>query len=512
MYRLSVNPKRYYDHFALSNYSRLITMQHVSCFNIYGPQPSRANVGVSQISVPLAWNSDQHFKSKGETRVYSMFLVLQTKSRVVDSRMVTNVDRTMTDVVFPESFIFESEPDDFCVEITLYAARTDLGLSDGGGSLRTRITRSLGRRFGGQVKSNLSTMEPPNGIRGDSPIGGTHFNMLARAYLVLTDAGDECKIHDLRMSAFADLSGPPLYGHILCRLAVQPYSVLRPLAEGMLSVKPLCGGRILRNVRTRLQAGNLHCFTNTDIHQSPSAEQTLLLVPITSTSRVMNTSHPNTLLLSSETSPEVEGYDFHITAENYKTMQDWKKAIEMQIDDCAIWATQLYYNKPNIYSSQLPTKMAADYPELGQVIAGKYKQGEPYSSTVTLSTIDGQNFISFAKTNQFNEDLYDGLVAPNLKADLIAETWRRGSEVPLSCSSTYHTNDALSIQVGATTEFKYTKDHSKMARSTDSTKPWVCIGDINRMTSQYVRGGGTTCISSSFLWKAFNVIKDENHC
>ncbi|KHJ80091.1 deoxyribonuclease-2 domain protein [Oesophagostomum dentatum] len=146
-------------------------------------------------------------------------------------------------------------------------------------------------------------------------------------------------------------------------------------------------------------------------------------------------------------------------------------------------ATQLYYNKPNIYSSQLPTKIAADYPVLSQVIAGKYKQGEPYSSTVTLNTINGQKFTSFAKTNQFNNDLYDGLVAPALQSDLIAETWRRGSEVPLSCSTTYHTNDALQIQVGTTSEFKYTKDHSKMARSTDPTKPWVCIGDINRMVS-----------------------------
>ncbi|VDM64766.1 unnamed protein product [Angiostrongylus costaricensis] len=310
-----------------------------------GPQPCRANIGVSQLSVPLAWNRDQHFKCKGdsiiqtytvdeafswkekdillETRVYSMFLVLQTKSRVVDSSMVTNVDRTMTDVVFPESFVFESEPDDFCVEITLYAARTDLGLSNGGGSLRTKITRSLGRRFGGQVKTSLNTTERLNGVRGDSAVGGTHFNMLARAFLVLTDAGDECKIHDLKMSAFADLSGPPLYGHVLCRLAVQPNSVLLPLAEGMLTIKPLCGGRILRNVRTRLQ-----------------------------TSRIIVTSHPNTLLLSSNNAVTIEGYGFYITTESYKTMVAWKKAIEMQIDDCAIWGkfayrpTKLTFEKP----------------------------------------------------------------------------------------------------------------------------------------------------------------------
>ncbi|KJH40874.1 hypothetical protein DICVIV_13161 [Dictyocaulus viviparus] len=250
-------------------------------------------------------------------------MVLQTKSRVVDSRIVTNVDRTMTDVVFPESFIFESEPDDFCVEITLYAARTDLGLSDGGGNLRTRITRSLGRRFGGQLKTSLNTVEYPNGVRNESTVGGTHFNMMARAYLVLTDASDECKIHDLKMSAFADLSGPPLYGHVLCRLVVQPNSVLRPLAEGMLTIKPLCGGRILRNVRTRLQK-----------------------------SRILTTSLPNTLLLSSDSAPPVKGYDFYITTENYKTMIAWKKAIEMQIDDCAVWGefayrpTKLTFEKP----------------------------------------------------------------------------------------------------------------------------------------------------------------------
>ncbi|KAK6052596.1 hypothetical protein COOONC_09899 [Cooperia oncophora] len=162
-----------------------------------------------------------------------------------------------------------------------------------------------------------------NGVRPDTAIGGTHFNMLARAYLVLTDAGDECKIHDLRLSAFADLSGPPLYGNVLCRLAVQPYSVLRPLAEGMLTVKPLCGGRILRNVRTRLQ-----------------------------TSRILITTHSNTLMLSCDNSREVEGYDFYITTESHKTMLAWKKAIEMQIDDCAIWGefayrpTKLTFEKP----------------------------------------------------------------------------------------------------------------------------------------------------------------------
>ncbi|KAJ1371156.1 hypothetical protein KIN20_033044 [Parelaphostrongylus tenuis] len=170
-------------------------------------------------------------------------------------------------------------------------------------------------------------------------------------------------------------------------------------------------------------------------------------------------------------------------------------------------ATQLYYNRPNIYSSHLPKAMAYEFGILDEVIAGKYKEGEPYHSIVELTTVGGQTFKSFAKTH-----LYDGLVAPTLMTNLIAETWRRGDQVPLDCSATYHTNDALKIQVGSTTPFKYTKDHSKMARSTYSSKPWLCIGDINRMTSQYVRGGGTICISEKALWEAFKVIKQVNHC
>ncbi|CAD6191173.1 unnamed protein product [Caenorhabditis auriculariae] len=174
--------------------------------------------------------------------------------------------------------------------------------------------------------------------------------------------------------------------------------------------------------------------------------------------------------------------------------------------------TQLFFNRPNIYSSKLPSSMAADNPDLAKAIAGQYQKGQPFSNVVDLTTAGGYTFKSFAKTKEFNADLYDTLVAPTLKTDLIVESWRRGSEIPLACKLTYHANDALSIKVGSTGVFSYTKDHSKMAHSTDMTKPWVCIGDINRMTSQYVRGGGTECISSSFLWKAYSVIATQNIC
>jgi deoxyribonuclease-2 len=43
--------------------------------------------------------------------------------------------------------------------------------------------------------------------------------------------------------------------------------------------------------------------------------------------------------------------------------------------------------------------------------------------------------------------------------------------------------------------------HSKWAVS--ATKPIFCIGDINRMTTQFERGGGAACLNSEALADQF---------
>jgi len=40
-------------------------------------------------------------------------------------------------------------------------------------------------------------------------------------------------------------------------------------------------------------------------------------------------------------------------------------------------------------------------------------------------------------------------------------------------------------------------------------KPFVCIGDINRMASQDKRGGGTVCFGNLNVWKRFNEVVAE---
>uniref|UniRef100_A0A8R1I6E4 Anillin domain-containing protein n=1 Tax=Caenorhabditis japonica TaxID=281687 RepID=A0A8R1I6E4_CAEJA len=293
------------------------------------PTSSRANVGLSQISLPLAW------KSK-ETRTFSMFLVIQSKTKVIDTKIITHVDKNMTDVIIPDIFIFDNEPEDFFVDILIYAARTDYGLEHhSGGSLKSRITRSIGRKFGSSVKSQSSTLEVSKNPRINQNISGAHYNLLAKATLCITDACEDATIHNLRMSAFADLSGPPLYGHIICRLAIQPHSVLRPILEGVLSVQHMEEDVQLENTAVRLQAGNLHFYSLGDI--ANSSRNTVLIIPLNSRSRVMPTSSARTLLLRTDETNEIPASNVYIVTNSDREYEVWRRAIELQIYDIGVW-------------------------------------------------------------------------------------------------------------------------------------------------------------------------------
>ncbi|KAK0409544.1 hypothetical protein QR680_004611 [Steinernema hermaphroditum] len=208
--------------------------------------------------------------------------------------------------------------------------------------------------------------------------------------------------------------------------------------------------------------------------------------------------------------PSTESYSYPDSGRTYGQSM---LCMSLSYDQLKSVGTQLFYNHPDIYSSQLPTDMARENADLAQVIGGKHKTGVPATSVIDLQTKGGTTFRSFAKTGDYGKDLYDGLVAPNLKTSLKVETWRRGSPVDLDCSAQYVVLDALEMKVGDTPEFKYTKDHSKMAVSASQDVPYTCVGDINRMHSQFKRGGGTVCLLSGDVWNAYSpLVETTNSC
>ncbi|XP_043206366.1 deoxyribonuclease-2-alpha-like [Amphibalanus amphitrite] len=122
-----------------------------------------------------------------------------------------------------------------------------------------------------------------------------------------------------------------------------------------------------------------------------------------------------------------------------------------------------------------------------------------------IRTSEGVQITTFAKSSKYNYDLYSALVAPALKTDLHAETWR--ATLMSHCSGPYQVEDVhyiRAITASETFQFKSINDHSKWAVSINPKKPWVCIGDLNRAETQMRRGGGAVCLKDDILWETFS--------
>ena len=165
-------------------------------------------------------------------------------------------------------------------------------------------------------------------------------------------------------------------------------------------------------------------------------------------------------------------------------------------------------NRPQIYDSQLLHDDTDYIKPIKQLVDGKYSTLKQCESS-QLETSGGHPFKVYAKTAEWNNDLYAGCVTPQEQDTLLVESWIRGkAEGPVCPISDYNTLDIhyLSFVVGSgidsrssgiDSRWSETQDHSKWAIT--EIKDVICMGDINRMTSQYLRGGGTACFTDTIL-------------
>ncbi|TPP56276.1 hypothetical protein FGIG_07856 [Fasciola gigantica] len=197
---------------------------------------------------------------------------------------------------------------------------------------------------------------------------------------------------------------------------------------------------------------------------------------------------------------------------------------------------QLIISKPQFMSTYISEDWKEKYPRLSALLDGDYV-AEVKNKISLFETLGSRmKMIHFSKSSNFNNDLYEHLVAPKLGLGLQVETWRHGSSEPsvcngtvpwvsihLRCFSTTHKihdlNIFLKLLVINIEELKFVNpprsyssydDHAKWAATIPKrgvNKPenmWICLGDINRMFSQYHRGGGTMCINNAVIWKTFS--------
>ncbi|NTS78827.1 deoxyribonuclease II family protein [Catenovulum sp. SM1970] len=175
----------------------------------------------------------------------------------------------------------------------------------------------------------------------------------------------------------------------------------------------------------------------------------------------------------------------------------------------------------------------------------------------------GKIFRLIAKSGAWYDDFWINLVGPKLGVDLRVETWRRltstanlPTEDKGDSPSDYGKQDFVTtykgreyhhefvdrdgqdivdeitnvdLQMIADSEgnqltgfnWPYTKDHAKWAISEEKDDrgntdiedeqpeqdAWVCIADMNRMSSQEKRGGGAICFHETLLWQGLNEIE-----
>ncbi|VEN59183.1 unnamed protein product [Callosobruchus maculatus] len=155
--------------------------------------------------------------------------------------------------------------------------------------------------------------------------------------------------------------------------------------------------------------------------------------------------------------------------------------ITLDLKNLDIVGIQLQYNKPYIYNTNILAALKSALPNLVAAASNKTVSNPPWFHLANISSNDGISFLSFAKSKDFNKDLYEDLVAPSLQSNLMVETWADGpGRLRSDCSKQFKVLNIKSIEINVTEAlFTTTEDHSKWAVSSDN-KNWICVGDINR--------------------------------
>lgn len=171
--------------------------------------------------------------------------------------------------------------------------------------------------------------------------------------------------------------------------------------------------------------------------------------------------------------------------------------------------------QPLVYDYQINEQVRSSYPEISALIRGK-KQPITPKLAQTITTKGGKSLNIYSKSNDFNEDMYAGWIDDELGSALYVETWRQGNGTPLNStcpSNAYHVNNVKDLKYDGSATWTYFHDHSKWAISDDESRGIFCIGDSNRMVSQFKRGGGAVCMKCPSCWQLFsNTILDIEPC
>lgn len=173
-------------------------------------------------------------------------------------------------------------------------------------------------------------------------------------------------------------------------------------------------------------------------------------------------------------------------------------------------AEHLDYIKPIIYDSFFSKSFTDDHPlytKFKVQAAAKTisKLGGPKKSKQTITTLGGKEIDLIAKTRGYKTDIYSTLIS-DFYGPLYVQSWQNGHGGKLYPSDNVCNVDYMTLMDEEDNELASwtgSKDHAKWALTKEENdRRVVCIGDINRMESQFTRGGGMLCMEDDEAWQA----------
>ena len=181
--------------------------------------------------------------------------------------------------------------------------------------------------------------------------------------------------------------------------------------------------------------------------------------------------------------------------------------LSLTLDDInRVAYAMLTHHEPQVYDFNvdgLPEVYA-----LRSLVNGIEPDSDASGMQMDFTTVGGMPFKLIAKNRHWNDDFWNDLVGPTLGVDLHVETWIRGPIAPVADDDGIHKSfDVKYVNlgpIGVHYAWPETSDHAKWAISADPSKPFVCIGDLNRMISQRKRGGGCVAFQNLALWSALS--------
>ncbi|XP_074472932.1 rhotekin-like [Sebastes fasciatus] len=357
--------------------SQLQSMRKAQILQRVGRRPSEdvlpclGKVSLSDLRIPLMWKDSEYFKNKGELQRCAVFCLLQCGTEIHETNLVM-VDRTLTDICFEDTIIFNEVGPGFQLRVELYSSCVveDFSLGALGPRRVSRLGGTVGCSSGKKIRAvfesaavcgssggNVGPGSVPPPLSPDLSALGPKYNLLAHTTLRIEHVQDGFKTHDLSLAATED--NPfwlPLYGNVCCRLVAQPLCMIQLSISGQLKVKLGEDLNCWENVYGVLRGQSLLCYQNQEDLESegkpslviPVKKDTFVCVserdPVHCQSIYINTRHQGeevTCTLTTRTTEDTQRWSEAIRQHVYN-MSQWKQCcdhlmkIEMQISRKAI--------------------------------------------------------------------------------------------------------------------------------------------------------------------------------